>query len=140
MIDQVSNKGYARISAPATVTSSAAGSAVLNLLLGPGGSSFVNSPTLGQPQGTVAFVLDTTAVTGSGSYLVAIQTGTDNTNFTNVSGGLSVSVTNVANTGGLQAIFIDSAALSQYTRAYDYVTGTVSVVRAVSAVFIPKNP
>lgn len=140
MIDQVSNKGYARISAPATITTAAAGSNVLNLLLGPGGTGSPSSPTNGQPQGTVAFILDTTAVTGSGSIIVAIQTGTDNTNFTNVSGGLFVNVTNVANTGGLQALFIDSASLSTYTRAYDYVTGTASVIRAVCATFVPKNP
>lgn len=139
MIDQVSNKGYARLSLPATVSTSGAGSAVLNLLLGPGGTGFVNSPTNGQPQGTIAFIMDTTAVTGNGTYIATIQTAPDNATWSNV-GSAFVTASNVANTGGLQVLFIDSAALNTYVRSYDTLAANTSVVRSISAVFVPKNP
>ncbi len=140
MIDQVSSKGYAEVSAPATVASSAAGSGILNLLIGPGGTGAVNAPTLGQPQGTIAFVLHSTVVTGNGTYVAVIQTASDNSTFTNVTGGAFKAVSNVANTSGIQAIFVDSAILSQYNRAYDVNGANTSVIRSVTAVFTPKNP
>lgn len=146
MIDQVSNLGYAQVSAPATITTNGAGSGILNLLLGPGGASFVNSPSNGQPQGTIAFVLDATAVTGNGTYTGYVQTGTDNTNWTNVVNPATNTifqfglVSSTANTAGVQAIFVDSAYLSQYSRVLDVVTATVSTVRTITAVFVPKNP
>jgi hypothetical protein len=140
MIDQVSNKGFAELAAPATVTTSGAGSGVLNLLTGPAGTGAPNSPTLGQPQGTIAFVLDSTVLTGNGTYVAQIQTSSDNSTFTNVTSAVTKAVSSTANTAGLQVIFVDSASLSQYTRVYDVTTATTSVIRSVMAVFVPKNP
>lgn len=148
MIDQVSNKGYALLSAPATVTSSGAGSGVLNLLVGPGGTGSVNAPTLGQPQGTIAFVLAATAglSTTNGTLTSFIQTCSDNATFSNATysnGTLFAfqAVSNVANTGGVQTLFVDSAFLSQYSRVYDLASvANVSSIRSVTAVFVPKNP
>lgn len=140
MIDQMSNKGFALLDDPTTVAASGAGSGVLNLLLGPGGTGAPLSPTNGQPQGTIAFVLNATSVTGSGSVIATIQTGTDNTNFTNVTGGAFANISNVANTAGVQVVFLDSANLNTYTRIYYNATGSISFLPSCIAVFVPKNP
>lgn len=140
MIDNMSNKGFSELGRAVTVSSSGAGSGILNLLLGPGGTGAVNSPTNGQPQGTIAFVLDSTVVTGNGTYVAVIQTASDNSTFTNVTGGTFAAVSSTANTAGLQAIFVDSAVLSQYNRVYDVTASGNSAIRSVTAVFTPKNP
>lgn len=145
MIDDVSNKGYAEVSAPATVATSGAGSGYLNLLAGPGGTANVNAPTNGQPLGTIAFVVDSTVVTGNGTYKALIQTCSDNATFSNAtySNGstiITTAISNVANTAGLQVLFVDSTLLSQYNRAYDVNGTNTSVIRNVTAFFVPKNP
>jgi hypothetical protein len=146
MIDQVTNKGYAEISAPATVSSSGAGNNVLTLLYAPNPAAVsANTPTLSGPQGRVAFILDTTVSTGSGSMITTIQSAPDNSTWTNVvdaSGNVIqfTSITNAANSAGLQMKAIDAAYLGAFNRAYDTVTGTASAIRSVVAVFIPKNP
>jgi hypothetical protein len=145
MIDDLSNKGYALLSLPATVTSSGAGSDVFTFLLLTG-AGYVNAPMAQMPQGRIAYILCTSAVTGSGSSITTIQTSPDNTNWTNVilDSGSALqfkSVTNSANTGGLQAIFKSvETTTGPYIRAYDNITGTVSLTRSVACIFIPKNP
>lgn len=140
MIDQVSNKGFAEVSAPATVNTTGAGSGVLNLLTGPGGTGAPNAPTNGQPQGTIAFVLDSTVLTGAGTSITKIQTSANNSSWADVTNGAFTAISNVANTAGLQVVYIDSAVLSQYNRAFDTVSAGGSTVRTVTAFFVPKNP
>jgi hypothetical protein len=142
MIDQMSDKGYAELSSPATVTSSGAGSGILSLLTVTAGAAGVNGQITSAPQGVIAFLLDSIVSTGSGSMVTVIQSGgnnsADNSNFANVASFTSVS--NVANTAGLQVLFVDSAILTKNIRAYDFVTGTASATRTVTAVFVQKNP
>lgn len=138
MIDRVSNLGFFEVTSPTTFNTSAAGSGTKN-----GG---IFNLITSQAQGRVAFYMDAASSSVAGATLnVAIQTATDNATWSNVfyPAGNQVNfttITNVAGTAGLQAIFVDSALLSQYTRAYATVTGaSAGFVASIVAVYPQKN-
>lgn len=125
MIDRVSNLGYAEVDSAAVATAGA-GSGVLNLITT-------------QAQGTIAFVQDVVPNTAAGGTLITyIQTGSDNTNWTNVA--TFPTVTNVANSGGVQTVFVDSALLGTFNRSFCALTGSSpNFLNSVVAVFPQKN-
>lgn len=127
MIDKVTQLGYFEVDAPA-VAANGAGSGVLNLIAT-------------QAQGLIAFVRDTVPNTASGGTLITVvQTSSDNSNWTNVANATFPTVTNAANSGGIQAVFVDSAILSQYNRTFDAITGTApNFIDSVVAVYPQKN-
>ena len=143
MIDRVSNLGFFEVTSPTTFNTSAAGTGTV------GGGIF--NLIVSQAQGRVAFYMDAAASSVAGATLnVALQTAPDNATWSNVfyPAGSSVAgnqvkfttVTNIANTAGLQAIFVDSALLSQYNRVYATVTGaSAGFVASVIAVYPQKN-
>ena len=112
------NDIFSRVSASPTITAAAVtsntnGSAVdvhnfvgtLQVVLNAGNATAGTSPTLD----------------------VKLQTSDSNsTNFTDVSGATFTTVTNVANTGGVQTLNLVSDTLKQYVRAVATIGGTAS--------------
>lgn len=127
MIDGVTQLGSFQLNAPA-VAATGAGSGVLNLITS-------------QAQGVIAFYQLASANTAAGGTLItSIQTSVDNTNWTNVANGTFGTITNVAGTAGVQAIFVDSAILNTFNRVNEVVTGTTpNFVAGVVAVYVQKN-
>lgn len=133
MYDRVSNLGYQEIQASGLISAGGASGSVFNLITT-------------QAQGRVAFVMDATAnnVNG-GTQITYLQTSSDNGNWTNLAypngnQAIFTTVTNVANTAGLQTVFIDSSQMSQYNRSYTAITGTnANFSTTIVAVYVPKN-
>jgi hypothetical protein len=133
MIDRVSPLGFYEIQSPEQIAGGA-------------GSGVFNIETT-QAQGRIAFIMDAIASAVSGATLVAfLQTSSDNSTWNNVANvtpgavGAFTEVTNVANTGGLQAIFVDSSYLNSYNRINFTSTGTNANFTAfAAAVYVQKN-
>lgn len=133
MIDQTSPLGFVEVDQAATA-SSGASSGVFNLIVT-------------QAQGIVMFIQDAAASAVAGATLITyLQTSANNSTWSNINypNGTQIvfpTVTNVAATGGAQAIYVDSAFLSNYTRTNSTPTGTnANFVNSVIAIYTQKNP
>lgn len=134
MIDQVSPLGILEMQ-NAGVAATGACSGVFNLITT-------------QAQGRLAFYMDAApSVVAGASLLVYLQTSSNNSTWTNVafdSGAQAAftTVTNVASTGGVQAIYKASeTSLSQYNRFSSLVTGSsTNFAYSIVAVYTQKNP
>ena len=124
MIDRVSNLGFLEMQSPAVATS-AGGTGTFTLVVT-------------QAQGRVAFYMDAANNGAGGTLGVNLQTSPDNATWSNV-GTPFAQVTNVANTQGVQAIFVDSAFLNAYTRTNATVTGGSNFTYSIVAVYAQKN-